>query len=146
MKPLLRILSPGDSSVPAAVVRRPFVAEVIDFESPVHAGTVFGIKRVSIAENIKRQNLASKVRYVQNDESGELVSERDFPMGTLQLETVGMTLAAWNIHDENDHPVPITLKTIQEWLEPREFDFLYSKALEVNPMWAPGGDSDTKAN
>jgi hypothetical protein len=130
--------------VSTSVTRRPFIGQITEFASPEDPQVTFGFKRCGVAENIQRQNLASKVRYVQNDDDGQIVSERDFPMGSLQLETILLALASWNLQDENERVIPISKKSLTQYLSPKEFDFCYAKALEVNPIWAPGGEDETK--
>lgn len=124
-------------------VRRPFAGEIIDVTSPTDPNTIFGLKKVGVAENIQRQNLNSKIRYIMTDDTGEAASERDFPMGDLQLKTLMLSLVEWNLIDDQERPIPLNENTVQTYLSPREFSFLYSKVLELNPIWS-GGEEETK--
>jgi hypothetical protein len=129
----------------SGVVRRPFAGELVDFPSPDDETVIFSVKRCSVADNIKRQNLASTVRYVNEDDGARFVTERDYPVGDLKIATVTLALGGWNIVDDNNAPLKISELTITQYLSPREFDFIYEKALEVNPIWS-GNTEDTKAD
>lgn len=141
MRPLSQVpptLHSGDSFVATTAVRRPFAGEILYFTSPEDPNASFGLKKVGVAENVKRQNLSSKVRYIVSDETGEAVSERDFPMGDLQLKTLMLSLVEWNLVDDNENRIPLNEETAKTYLSPREFSFLYSKVLEINPIWGSG--------
>lgn len=125
-------------------VRRPYAGQITTVTSPIDPDVTFDIKKCGVAENIARQNLSSKVRYIQEDVTGNIVSERDFPMGDLQLETIFLALAGWNLTDENERAIAVTRPNIEKYLAPKEFDFLYQQTLEINPIWRPGGEDDTK--
>lgn len=127
-----------------AVVRRPFIGKIEPFTSPDDENLTFGIKRVGTAENIARQNLSATVRFINQGDEDNYATERDFPIGDLKLETVVLALADWNIVDDNEHPVPVNRKTIQQYLSPAEFEFVYEKCLDVNPMWRNGGETEVK--
>lgn len=128
----------------AGVIRRPFVGQLATFPSPDDPEVTFDFKRCGIRENVARQNLSATVRYVTEDGTGRFVTERDFPVGDLKFETVALSLAGWNLKDENEAPIPCTRTTMQDYLSPAEFEFCYQKALDVNPMWKNGGEEETK--
>ena len=44
--------------------------------------------------------MSSKVRYIQGEGEDQFVSEKDFPMGTMRIETILLALTDWNIEDE----------------------------------------------
>lgn len=133
--------TPGDPTV--SKVRTPFVGEAKTYDSPDDPDVQFTFKRCGVAENIRRQNLASKIRYIESDdESGKMISERDFPMGSLQLETILLAMTGWNLIDENSRPVPLNKSTVQSHLSSAEFDFCYRMALAVNPSWGAGADAE----
>lgn len=135
----------GASDLSNAVhTRRPFVGELKEFSSPTDPETTFYIKRCGVRENITRRNLSSTVRYIQDEGSERLVTERDYPSGTLELQTLLLALADWNICDEQKNKVMITEENLQIWLAPQEYDFLVRKVFEVNPMWRGGGEEETK--
>jgi hypothetical protein len=138
------LLAHGGIPPVALVAAKPFAGQLTQFNSPEDAEREFYIKKVGVGENIARQNLASKVRYIQGDSEGEVISERDFPMGDLQLATVVLTLADWKLSDGSSK-IPLTEKNIKTYLSPREFSFLYAKALEVNPLWGAGEDEEKNA-
>lgn len=123
------------------VIRRPFVGEIITVQSPDNPDVHFDLRRCGVAEHIARQNLSATVRYVPRDVEDDVVTERDYPMGTLRLKTIMFALKGWNLGDENGHPITLSEVTVQQYLSNREFNFLYDKALEVNPMWT-GADSE----
>jgi hypothetical protein len=127
-----------------SVTRRPFIGKIETFNSPEDENLVFGIKRVGTAENIARQNLSATVRFISQDDSDNYATERDFPIGDLKLETVALALGDWNVVDDNERPVPITRQTIQQYLSPAEFEFVYERCLDVNPMWKNGGEAEVK--
>lgn len=125
-------------------VRRPFIGELVTVESPTDPTFTFDLKRCGVNENIKRMNLASTMRYVEQAESGKVITERDYPMGSMRVDTVMLALAGWNITNDAGSPIPITRETVQAYLDPKEFDFLYDKIIEINPMWGSGGEEETK--
>ena len=128
-------------------VRRPFIGQIETVTSPDDASETFDIKRCGVREQIERQNLNSTMRYVERDSTAngkELVSERDYPMGSMNVATVRLGLAGWSFLDDNQKPVPISDTTIQNYLSPKEFDFLLKKVLEINPLWAGGSEEDTE--
>lgn len=136
----------------AGVTRRPFAGQIttvvsVDSKSAAPEEQVtFDIKRCGVKENIARQNLSQTVRYV-TETAGEdvrYVTERNFPVGDLKLETIALGLAGWNISDDNNASVPVNRETIQSMLSPSEFEDLYDRVLDVNPMWKPGGEEETK--
>jgi hypothetical protein len=128
----------------SGVNRRPFAGELIDFPSPADTNTIFQIKRCGVSENIARQNLASTMRYVEKDDSGTLVTERDYPIGNLNMATVAYGLAGWNLLDDNNAPIPCTQENMQTYLSPTEFSAVLDKIIEVNPMWGRGGEAAAK--
>jgi hypothetical protein len=136
----LRIVDPRGSSPMA--IRPPYLAQLTTVTSPVDTNATFDIKRVGVAENIARQNLASTMRYIEQDAG--VVTERDYPLGNMRRDTILLALAGWNLTDANSQPIPITKETLVTYLDPREFDFLYEQVLDCNPMWKPGGEEELK--
>jgi hypothetical protein len=124
------------------VAVRPFAGQLTSHASPVRPEIELQFKRCGVAENIQRANMASKVRYIQEDGTDKVISERDFPMGDLQLETIFLALADWNLGDENGNAIKVTRSNIVKYLEPKEFPWAYKLALEVNPAWAGGDEED----
>lgn len=128
----------------ALVTVRPYAGTVISRTSPVRPDVELEFKSAGVAETIARQNLSSKVRYVSGQNDNELVSERDFPMGDLQLETIFLALHDWNLGDENGRKLEITKSNVKRYLTPREYNWAYEVALEANPAWKNGGEVDEK--
>lgn len=123
-------------------IRAPYLAQLTSVTSPIDPSVMFDIKKVGVAENIARQNLASTMRYIEQDAG--VVTERDYPLGNMRRDTILLALAGWNLTDANSQPIPVSKETLVTYLDPREFDFLYEQTLEVNPMWKPGGEEDVK--
>lgn len=114
--------------------------------SPYDEEVTFTVKHATNAEDIARQNLFSKVRYYpQNDQDG-MVSERDFPMGDLQIETIRLVLVAWNIVDDHERTQPINEATITFALTAEERQWLYDKIIDMNPIWQAGGRAAVRKN
>ncbi len=98
--------------------------------------TEYTLRRASTQANLMRQDLFSRVKYISRD--GDTITERDFPMGQLRLETIRLVLVAWNFTpSEGAQPYPITEQTILNLVSPEELNWLYDKALEMNPLWDP---------
>lgn len=133
----------------ATVAVRPFAGELIAFPTPdpdpEREGIVFQLKRCGVKENTIRQNLSSTVRYVNRDESGDFVTERDYPVGDMTLSTVKLGLADWNLADSNGVPLPINEENIQVYMSPLEFQAVYDRILEINPMWGRGEATTKKS-
>ena len=96
----------------------------------------FTLKRVNNEEDIARQNLFSRVRYIQNvEQMQELITEREAPQGDIQFETIMICLIGWNLKDEKGNNLEVTRQNALEFLEPRERVWLYSEAMKQNPIW-----------
>src|SRR5258708_353788 len=128
----------GASPLSASVnVRTPFVGELKTITLP-DGVTEVTVKRCTVRENIARKNLASTVRYIDELKTGRYVTEKDYPVGELELETVFLGLHSWNIHDSNKNPVPLTRDNIQLYLTQEEYDLVYREVLKMNPIWTGG--------
>jgi hypothetical protein len=127
-----------------SVARRPFAGELTAFTSPDDPNATFYVKRCGVAENIQRQNQNSTIRYIEGDERGTFTTERTYPIGDLNVFTVGLGLASWNLEDDNGVPLPVNRENIVKYLSPTEFDALHEKIIEVNPMWGRGGEAEVK--
>ncbi len=125
------------------VTARPFIGNTKTITSPIDAQRTFDIKRFGLREKLERQNLSSTVRYVDRGQNGDtdMVTERDYPVGSMNLATVRLGLAAWNLEDEQQRPIPITEGTIQDYLDPQEFDFLLNTINDFNPVIANVDDT-----
>ena len=104
--------------------------------SPDDPDITFAIRRVGVPEVIAYRNRNSKVTYTtRNGENGdEYLTEKEFPQGTGQLETLLLCLEDWDIANESGEKRPITEENIQRYLNPREFDYLFDQCHEVNPI------------
>lgn len=125
-------------------IRQPYVGTISTIDSPIDATIKFDIKRCGVSENIARQNMAATMRYVEQEASTKVVTERDYPLGNMRRDTILLALAGWNLTNDTGVPIPITKDTLVQYLDPKEFDFIYDKVLEVNPMWANGGEEEVK--
>lgn len=100
--------------------------------SPVNPEDTFTIRKLSTRHRIERQNAFARMRFVE-DEHGNTVTEREVPLGTLNLDDIMMGLAEWTITD-NDKAVRITRDNVQDYLDPREIDFLLEEVRRLNPV------------
>jgi hypothetical protein len=106
------------------------------FKSPHDPKTEFRIKHVGTREMVEARDDSAIVRYVTRDTGNgvEYISEKEFPEGTRQLQTIVRCLASWNILDEDGNPVAIDEDNVMEYIDAEEeFDALYDKCVEVNP-------------
>lgn len=128
------------------VVRRPFAGQTFTFASPIDDSVEFTFKRATTREHLARQNMSSTQRYITETKGNEerYVQERDVPIGDLKLETILLVLCGWNLTDENGANIAINHRTVQQYLEPKEFEFCFEKAMEVNPMWSGRGEDEAK--
>ncbi len=122
--------------------RIPFVGEIVDFPSPEDPEVIFGIKRLATRDVMSYRDKNSIVRFIQRDGGDEFVQEKDYPAGTMRVDTVQLGLASWNITDEHGKPVEITRENILAYLTPGELDEVFKKVHEVNPILS--GESTTK--
>lgn len=116
--------------------RTPFIGQVETVPSPEDPDIEFGIKRVGNREVMIHRDRNAAVRYIQRDTANgeEFISEKDYPVGSMTLDTVSLCLASWNIADEKGQVVPINRDTIQDYTSPVELNFLYEKIHEFNPV------------
>jgi hypothetical protein len=117
-----------------SVTRTPFVGEITTVISPTTPEVQFGIKRVGNREVQSHRNMNSAIRYTQTEGSDTFTTEKDYPVGSLRVDTVALCLESWNLADLSGNPIRIDKEAILSYLEPEELDFLYDKALEVNPV------------
>lgn len=127
-------------------VRTPFIGEVVTMKSPLDEDISFGIKRVGAREVMAHRDRNSVVRYIQRDEGGEFITEKDYPVGTMRLDTVLLCLDSWNISHDGLNPLKIDRDAVLGHLDPEEIDALYDKSLEVNPILNPAGGKDARKN
>lgn len=124
-------------------VREPGAMNTKDVFSPSDPELCFTIKRAGVAENLARKNMASTLRYI--DTANGQVTERDVPLGDLELDTVLLCLARWNVTDSLGKTIPINAQTLTSgYISPEELDFVYREILDFNPLW--GGTKDDEGN
>ena len=117
-------------------VRTPFVGETETLDSPLDKDVKFVLRRVNTGQVIAHRDRNSVVRFItQDDENGErYIQEKDYPVGTMTLDTVLLVLFSWNIQDDKHENIAITRENIVEYLAPEEIDAIYEKGLEINPI------------
>lgn len=119
--------------------RQPFIGEIIPFPSPLDPEVTFGIRRFDNRAIMEYRDKDATVRYIMEDETNRVITEKDYPMGTRRLDVVELGLATWNI-TSNDKPVEITRDSILKFLDPGgeedsgELDAVYEEVLRINPM------------
>lgn len=114
--------------------RQPYVGQTLDVPSPLDAEIVFTIRRVDNRAVIAYRDRNSVVRYIQRDGDGEFLTEKDYPMGSMRLDTLVLGLVAWNIAGPDGQMVLLTPESIKDYLDPVEFDVIYDKIIEINPI------------
>lgn len=117
--------------------------------SPLDPDVKFRIKHIGVGEMIEHRDSNAKVRYTTRDgDNGiEYISEREFPEGTGQMETILRCLAGWDIADEvTGLEASIDEANVNAYLDPEEFDFVYQKCLEINPILLGVGGRKRKIN
>lgn len=126
-------------------IRRRHMRKTMDVVSPYDPKAVFTIARASNREDVERTNLFSKMRVIQNlGTPNELITERDIPMGTVQIETILLCLEKWNLEDENGKVYQITDENVTELLSGAERRWLYEEILDFNPIWK--GEEEEKVD
>lgn len=115
-------------------IRQPFVGELVALISPEDKEVVFKIKRFGNREVMAYRDKNSQVRYIYKQDDEEMVTEKDYPVGSMQIDVVEMGLASWNITDSEDHLIPLSRETILGYLMPEELEAIHAKILEINPI------------
>lgn len=113
--------------------RTAFVGELTPFTTDIDPEVVFQIRRMNTRQVMAYRDANAKVRYIMQDGDDTITTEKDFPMGTVQLQVIELGLAGWNITD-NGVDVPVNRENIIAYLQPDEFSALYSKVMELNPI------------
>lgn len=114
--------------------RVPFIGEIIDYPSPLDPEVIFGVKRLPNRDVMAYRDKNSVVRFITEENSERYIQEKDYPAGTMRVDTAVMGLATWNITDESGKSVDITRDNILLFLDPEELDGIYDKVLEINPI------------
>lgn len=127
--------------------RAPFVGETTPFASPTDKETTFVIRRLSIQQVMLYRDRNSKVRYITEDSdenSQRVVTERDYPGGSMTVDIAVLGLASWNIADLDGNNVPVNEENIFKYLTAEELDFISEKVLDVNPILSNRGNQKSK--
>lgn len=116
--------------------RSPYIGEIEEVTSPVDAEVTFGLKHIGTREMVSYRDRNSVVRYItrNGDNGDEYISEKEFPAGTGQVDTIYLCLARWNLTNDQGIPLTITHDTIQDYLSPEELDFLFAECHRINPI------------
>lgn len=114
--------------------RQPFVGELIPLHSPEDQETIFKIKRFGNREIMIYRDKNSQVRYIYEEDDQKMITEKDYPVGSMQVDVVELGLASWNITDSKDELIPLSRESILGYLMPEELEAIHAKILEVNPI------------
>lgn len=133
LRQILRVL-PGGKSVGKVrdLDTLPLTKTVSPEDDPE---TTFTIRRADNRIDVSRANMFSRVRYIPQDESEGYITERDFPMGDMQIATIKLCLVSWNIEDKSGKLYPINEATIERLITPEERVWLYGEIIDFNPTW-----------
>jgi hypothetical protein len=114
--------------------RTKFIGEVVDFPSPIDKTVNFGIRRLPNRDILSYRDKNAVVRFISEEGSERYIQEKEYPAGSMRVDTVQMGLATWNILDEESKSVEISRDAILDYLDPRELDAIYDKVMDVNPI------------
>lgn len=116
--------------------RVPYVASTVEVVSPDDPDVTFRIKKVGNRELIAYRDRDKVIRYTtRNSVNGEeYVSEKEYPRGSNQLDTILLCLDSWDLAQDNGQMLPITLDNMIDYLSTEELDFLFDQCFEVNPV------------
>lgn len=117
-------------------VRRRGMRKTMEIVSPYDKNAVFTIAKATNREDVERTNLFSKMRVVQNpDTPNEIITERDIPMGDIQVTTILLCLEKWNLQDDNGRIFEISEDNVLDLISSAERRWLYEAILDFNPVW-----------
>lgn len=116
--------------------RQPFVGELVPLISPEDPDVTFSIQRLNNRDVMAYRDKNSQVRYIYDDgdANNKMITEKDYPMGTMRVDVVALGLANWNITDPTGNPIKVSRETILSHLLPEELDAIYDKVMVVNPI------------
>ena len=119
-----------------ASTRRRGMRKTMEVSSPYDKDAKFTIARASNREDVERTNLFSKMRVIQNlGTPNELITERDIPMGDVQVNTILLCLEKWNLQDDSGRIYEISEDNILDLLSGAERRWLYEAIMDFNPIW-----------
>lgn len=127
-----------------ASVRQKGMRKTIEVVSPYENPFSATIARATNREDVDRLNMFGKVRVIQNPTTpDEVVTERDMPMGDVQVDTIMLCLVKWDIQDESGRVYPISRDNILDLLSGAERRWLHDEVMNFNPIWK--GEDEEKA-
>ena len=117
-------------------VRRRGGTKQIEVTSPFENAFTAVIKRATNREDVARVNMFSKLRQITNaGRPDEIVIERDYEAGTVQVDTILLCLVSWDITDEDGRVYPINEDNLLDLITGAERRWLFDKIMEFNPIW-----------
>jgi hypothetical protein len=126
-------------------LRRRGMRKTIEVASPWDPDAKFTIARATNREDVERTNMFSKMRVIQNlGTPNEIITERDIPMGSVQVGTIILCCEKWNLKDDNGRIYEITEDNILDLLSGAERRWLYESILDFNPIWK--GEEEEKVD
>lgn len=131
---------------PMAKERQPFIGEIVPFISPSDPEVTFGLRRLDNRAVMQYRDANSAVRYIMEEGNDRVITEKDYPMGTMRRDVVKLGLATWNITNDGK-PVPIDEETILQYLNPLdgELDAVYEEIMRINPILVGAGTERKKS-
>ena len=117
--------------------RVPYLPSIVEVPSPDDPAVHFRIKKIGNRELIAYRDRDALIRYTTRDGASgeEYISEKEYPRGSNQLETILLCLDSWDIADhETGKQLPVTRNNLTDYLSTEELDFLYDQCFEVNPV------------
>jgi hypothetical protein len=119
-------------------VRQPFVGELYPLPSEQDPEVIFQIKRLGNQAVMLYRDKNSKVRYIMenddDDDKSRMITEKDYPVGSMHIDVVELGLAGWNITDEAGTVVTLNRENILSYIGPDELDAIYEKVMQINPI------------
>lgn len=119
-------------------VRQPFVGELLPLASLTDPEVIFQIKRLGNQAVMLYRDKNSKVRYIMesddDDDKSRMITEKDYPVGSMHIDVVELGLAGWNITDDAGSVIPLSRENILAYIDPEELDLIYDKVMEINPI------------
>jgi hypothetical protein len=110
--------------------------KTIDVVSPYKDPFTATIARATNREDVERTNMFSKMRQIQNTGTpDEIVIERDFAMGDIQIATIILCLEKWDIADDTGRVYEVSEDNLLDLITGQERRWLYEEIMDFNPIW-----------
>lgn len=110
--------------------------KTIEVTSPYKDPFTATIARATNREDVERTNLFSRMRQIQNTGTpDEIIIERDFEMGSIQIATILLCLEKWDLADDQGRVYEITEDNLLDLISGQERRWLYEEILNFNPIW-----------